>query len=348
MSARIRVLLADDSAFARKVVREVLSAEEDIQVVGVARDGVDALEKIQQLKPDVVTIDLLMPELDGLGVLQAMASWPDRPHAIVVSTLDGHSEAGLAALRAGAFDLVHKPTAIATDRLYELRSSLVAAVRAAAAAPRGRAPMAASATLAATFGPPAYDLVVIGASTGGPQALTALLSALPARLPVPLAVVLHMPLGFTAGYAERLDHECALEIFEAREELELTAGRVAIARAGMHLTVSAGSGMTRAHLTAAPVETLHRPSVDVLFASAAAAHGSRVLGVVMTGMGDDGTLGSRAIRAAGGHVIAEDASTCVVYGMPRAVVESGLANEVVPLDRMAAAIVVAVGGVSRG
>src|SRR6185437_7046652 len=219
MTARIRVLLADDSAFARKVVREVLSAEEGIEVVGIARDGIDALEKVQQLQPDVVTIDLLMPELDGVGVLKAMAGWPDRPQAIVVSTLDGHSEAGLAALRAGAFDLVQKPTAIATDRLYEIRSRLVAAVRAAAAVPRGRAPLTASPAIAASFGPPAFDLVVIGASTGGPQAVAALLSALPARFPVPIAVVLHMPLGFTAGYADRLDQECTLDVFEAREEL---------------------------------------------------------------------------------------------------------------------------------
>ncbi len=340
MTAKIRVLVVDDSAFARKVLREVLSIEPDIDVVGIARDGIDALEKLEHLKPDVVTIDLLMPELDGLGVLQAMAAWPDPPHAVVVTTLDDHSDLGLAALRAGAFNLVQKPTAIATDRLYEVRANLVAAVRAAASSPRSR-PRAAvvPVTQVDDLVHPAFDLVVVAASTGGPNAVSGLLGALPARFPVPIAVVVHMPAGFTAGYADRLDRDCALDVFEAREELELTPGRVVIARAGLHLTVDA---KFRAHLSGSPTDTLHRPSADVLFTSAAAALGRRVLGLVLTGMGDDGLAGARAIRAAGGAVLAEAESTCVVFGMSRAVILAGLASEVVPLDRMAAAMTAAI------
>jgi two-component system chemotaxis response regulator CheB len=343
VSARIRVLLVDDSAFARKVVRDVLSAEPDIDVVGIARDGIDALEKIAQLKPDVVTLDLMMPELDGVGLLNAMADWPDRPHAVVVTTLDEASDAGLAALVAGAFELVQKPTPIASDRLYEVRPALVAAVRAAGIAPRGaRRKVEMAPVVIAEPGRAAFDLLVMGASTGGPQAISALLTALPANFPVPIAVVVHMPPGYTAGYADRLDRESALDVFEAREELELTPGRVAIARAGMHLTLAEHRGSCHTRLSSSPLDTLHRPSVDVLFASAAALRGPRVLGVVLTGMGDDGAAGARAIRAKGGRIMAEAESTCVVYGMPRAVIENGLANDIVPLDGMAAAIAAAV------
>jgi two-component system chemotaxis response regulator CheB len=341
----IRVLVIDDSAFARKVMREVLAAEAGVEVVGFARDGLEALEKIKELRPQVVTLDLLMPGLDGVGVLEAIADWPDRPHAIVVTTLEDASEVGVAALAAGAFDVVHKPTAIASDRLYELRPELVAAIRGAALAPRGaRRPGDGSMAVVMPEGAtPAFDIVVIGASTGGPQAVSVVIAALPSNFPVPIAVVLHMPTGYTATYADRIDRECALEVFEARERLELTPGRVAIARAGMHLTLSRENGICWTHLDVSPLDSLHKPSVDVLFASAAKA-GGRVLGVVLTGMGDDGREGARAIRASGGRVIAEAASSCVVYGMPRAVAESGLANQVVPLERMAAAIAAAVMG----
>lgn len=340
--ARVRVLVVDDSAFARKVMREVLAAESDLEVVGLAHNGLEALEKVKELRPDVLTLDLLMPGLDGVGVLLAMSEWPDRPHAVVVTTLDEASEIGVAALAAGAFDVVQKPTAIAADRLYELGPELVAAVRAAAVAPRGtHRPAAPPAAIVFPQGAPAaYDLVVIGASTGGPQAVSSLIAALPASFPVPLAVVLHMPSGYTASYAHRIDAESALDVREAREELELVPGLVVIARAGMHLKVAARNGVCRAHLDVSPIDALHKPSVDVLFASAASS-GSRVLGVVLTGMGDDGLLGARAIRASGGHVIAEAASSCVVYGMPRAVAENGLANEVVPLERMASTLAAA-------
>ncbi len=343
MTQRIRVLVVDDSAFARKVMREVLGAEADIEVLGFAHNGLEALEKIKELRPDVVALDLLMPELGGVGVLNAMAEWPDRPHAVVVTTLDEESEIGVAALAAGAFDVVQKPTAIASDRLYDLRPQLVVAVRAAALAPRGarRDRDAAIPVVVMDGAKPSFDIVVIGASTGGPQAVSALIAALPSTFPVPIAVVLHMPPGYTATYADRIDRESALDVFEAREELELLPGRVAIARAGMHLTVDRRGGTCRAHLELTPLDTLHKPSVDVLFTSASSS-GARTLGVVLTGMGEDGLRGARAIRDRSGYVIAEAASSCVVYGMPRAVAEAGLANEIVPLEGMAAAIAAAV------
>jgi two-component system chemotaxis response regulator CheB len=353
---RVRVLVVDDSAFARKVIREVLAAEEDIDVVGIARDGLEALEKIATLDPDVITLDLVMPELDGVGVLKALAR-RELPRVVVVSTNTAESALGIAALEAGAIELVEKPTALAVDQLYRMGEGLVAAVRAAAAArPRTLAEMAVSPAAAgevpaARTGPSALacDLVVIGASTGGPQAVTGLLAALPAGLEVPVAVVVHIPIGYTAALARRLDAASPLVVTEASDGLELVPGLAVLARAGEHLVIEraangeraasvARPGPLRARLSRTPAGLPHRPAVDVLFRTAASATGGRVLGVVLTGMGDDGLLGARAIRSAGGRVLAESASTCVVDGMPRTVREAGLATAEAPLGRMPAAI----------
>lgn len=337
----IRVLIVDDSAFARKVLREVLSSDPAIEVVGVAHDGLDALEKIQRLDPDVVALDLLMPNLDGLGVLRALAG-RSRPRCLVVSTSDEQSALAAEALQAGAVDLVHKPTALATTRLYELSTELVAKVKvvASARAPSQLPPPSMRAATPAVAIRPAtkVQLVVIGASTGGPQALTHLLAALPGDLPVPVAVVLHMPIGYTLALAERLNASSALEVMEAHDGLALRPGAAIIARGGIHMKITGAASSARVVLDVSPLDTPHRPAVDVLFRSAAQTFGPHVLGVVLTGMGDDGVEGSRAIRAAGGVVITQDEPSCVVYGMPRAVVEAGLSQASVPLEGMATAI----------
>ncbi len=334
MTAPIRVLVVDDSAFARKVLREVLSADRRIEVVGIARDGLDALEKIAALTPDVVTLDLVMPNLDGIGVLDALRERPAPPRVVVVTMSDADSELGVAALGAGAFDVVHKPTALATDRLYELGAELIEKVVAAAGAPAERlratslpAPAPAPVVRAAAR----TRVIVVGASTGGPRAISMLLRALPKDLPVPVALVVHMPAGYTEAFAHRLDADVGLHVMEAAEGTPLLPGTVLIGRAGMHLRIDASV----AHLDVRPVDQLHRPSVDELFESAAAAHGAGVLAVVLTGMGSDGLAGARAVRAAGGRVLVEAPESCVVYGMPRAVFEAGLAHERVPLERMA-------------
>jgi two-component system chemotaxis response regulator CheB len=339
-SAKIRVLVVDDSAFARKVLREILEGDGRFEVVGIARDGLDALEKVATLTPDVVTLDLVMPNLDGLGVLASLPKigLASVPRVVVVSMTDENSDLAIAALQAGAVDLVHKPTALATDRLLELSDELRQKVALAAAAPTRRA---SSALRAATplVAPVSWErkLVVIGTSTGGPQALTALLGGIPKDFPVPIAIVLHMPVGYTEALAKRLDQSCAIEVLEAHEGLELRAGRAIIARAGMHLRIHPGDP-ARARLVLVPLDAVHRPSVDVLFSSAAEAFGGATLGVVLTGMGDDGVLGSRAIRSAGGVVLTEAESSCVVYGMPRAVKEAGLSDGEAPLERMAESI----------
>ncbi len=332
----IRILVVDDSAFARKVVRELLQRQPDFEVVDIARDGLEALEKVAELKPDVVTLDLLMPNLDGVGVLRALPA-TGAPRVVVVSMSDADSDLGIEALQLGAVDLVHKPTALATDRLFELGDELVRKVRAAAGArPR---PL----TAESEPSPPLVvrrsvqtDLVVIGTSTGGPPALARLLAALPGDFPVPIALVLHIPVEYTGPFAARLDAASGLEVVEAFDGAALRPGRVVVARGGVHLKVGRGEGGLVCRLEAEPNDSLHRPAVDVLFASAAAVTGARTLGVVLTGMGDDGLAGARAIRAAGGRVLTEAESTCVVYGMPRAVDEARLSNGSAPISEMAA------------
>jgi two-component system chemotaxis response regulator CheB len=333
----IRVLVVDDSAFARKVMRELLAAHPGIEVVGIARDGLDALEKIAELKPDVVTLDLMMPHLDGVGVLRAL-TMADPPRVVVVSMVGEDSELGIEALRLGAFDIVHKPTSLAVATLYDVGAELIAKVRAAHGARNVRAslPMPPPAPRASVE--KSDRVVVIGTSTGGPQALTQLARALPANFPAPLAVALHIPAGYTEALARRLNDDSQLEVVEASDLLPLIPGRMIIARAGAHLRVARVSGVNVVHVDHRPVESLYRPSVDVLFASAAAVWGSRAIGVVLTGMGDDGTSGARKIHEAGGPVITESESSCVVFGMPRSVRDSGLSDDEAPLPEIIAAI----------
>jgi two-component system chemotaxis response regulator CheB len=327
------VLVVDDSAFARKVLRETLSVSRELEVVGVARDGLEALEKIAELKPDVVTLDLVMPNLDGLGVLRALPP-EGGPRVVIVSISDSNSALGVEALQIGAIDLVQKPTALATDRLYELSSELVAKVIAAGGSRRRLvAPAPAPRPLRVTEG--RVRLLVVGTSTGGPQALTRLLTALPGDLPCAVAVALHIPAGYTESLARRLDDVSALRVFEASEGAALAPGSVAIARGGAHLRVRSGGGGLTTHLDSTPTASPFCPSVDVLFESAAAALGPAVLGVVLTGMGNDGVEGARAIQRARGRTLTEAESSCVVYGMPRAVVEAELSVGQAPIEDMA-------------
>jgi two-component system chemotaxis response regulator CheB len=334
----IRVLVVDDSAFARKVVRESLQTSPQIEVVGIARDGIDALEKIAELAPDVITLDLVMPNLDGLGVLSALTV-QQRARVVVVSMADGESDIGVAALGYGVFDLVHKPTALAVASLHDIAEELVKKVLLAAAQPRHRAqePAPQLPTLPA-LQKHSDRVVLIGTSTGGPQALTRLLKALPANFPAPIAIVLHIPVGYTGPLAERLNSECAIEVLEAEEGLALRPGRAILAKAGFHLSLLGTDDELTAHLDAGPSSSMHRPSVDILFGSAARQLGKRALGVVLTGMGSDGLEGSRALTAAGGQVLTESEASCVVYGMPRVVKEAGLSLVEAPLEQMAAEI----------
>lgn len=332
----IRVLVVDDSAFARKVVREILSTSPHIKVVDIARDGLEALEKINDLKPDVVTLDLVMPHLDGIGVLQAMPR-TEAPRVVVVSISDAESDLGIQALENGAVDLIQKPTALATDRLYELASELIRKVEIAATArPAPALDSPAPRTSPKSSPTPTLDnrVLVIGTSTGGPQALTRVLTALPSDFPLPVAAVVHIPPGYTMALARRLDQVSPLSVVEAWDGLELRPGQAIIARAGLHLRLERRGAKVVAALDLKPLLMPHRPSVDVLFQSAVEAFGSGVLAVVLTGMGDDGLNGARAVRQAGGAVLTEAEASCVVYGMPRCVREAGLSSVEAPLDEI--------------
>lgn len=333
----IRVLVVDDSAFARKVVRESLLTSPLIEVVGTARDGIDALEKIAELEPDVITLDLVMPGLDGLGVLSSLTA-EQRSRVVIVSMADGESDIGVAALGYGVFDLVHKPTALAVASLHDIADELVSKVIFAAAQPRLEARELAVELPEAAQVRTSERVVLIGTSTGGPQALTRILRSIPADFPAPIAIVLHIPVGFTAPFAERLNHECAIDVLEAEESMLLRPGRAVLAKAGTHLRLALRAGVLTAHLDPMPSDSVHRPSVDVLFESAAQCLGERALGVVLTGMGSDGLQGARAITEAGGQVLTETEASCVVYGMPRVVKEAGLSVTEAPIEQIVAAI----------
>ena len=344
MDRVLKVVVVDDSAYVRKVVREILSRSPFVEVVGTARDGREALDLVAQLDPDVVTCDLIMPELDGVGFVREQMQRRPVP-IIIMSIANETAEAALTALDAGAIDFVQKPTALASEKIFEVSAELLEKVKAAGQISLKRIstappPVAVSSEPGTKIaGSHSVDLVAIGISTGGPQALKRLIPQFPADFPVPILMVMHMPVGYTEMYAAKLNELAQLEVGEAKEGDEIKPGRALLAAAGRHLTVKRkAAGKVVAHLDAKPFNTLHKPSVDVLFQSVAEVYGNRVLGVVMTGMGSDGKEGSAWIKSQGGLVFTEAESSCVVYGMPCTVVEAGLSDKSVPLEEMARAI----------
>jgi two-component system chemotaxis response regulator CheB len=344
MAAAPRIVVADDSPFMRTVLGGALGAA-GFEVVGTARDGDEALAQCRATQPDAMTLDLAMPGLDGIGVLRALkeSGAPDVPVIVVSAFSPAHGSRAVDALAEGAFDLVPKPAVgepfhTFTENLAErLRQAVAQASTTplvgngngngnghAASVPRAAAP--------ATGAPRA---VVIAASTGGPRALAQLLPALPGRLGEGTLIVQHMPAGFTGSLAARLDRMSPLRVREAVLGDQLEPGTALVAPGGTHLRLD---GARHARLTdEAPVGGL-RPRADLTIADVAAAWGERTLLVVLTGMGRDGAPGARVVRAAGGRVICEAAESCTVYGMPRAVVEDGLADLVLPLGELAQAI----------
>jgi two-component system chemotaxis response regulator CheB len=346
----VKVLVVDDSAYVRKMVTQMLSRSPFIEVVGTARDGADALALADELDPDVITCDLNMPEMDGVAFVREQMARRRVP-IIIISVASQSGERVLAALDAGAVDFVQKPTALASDRLLEVADELLDKVKAAALAPMRRVfagagaapdvdvPGRSIASMPRRAGTGKVDVVVIGISTGGPQGLKLMIPRLPVNVSVPIAVVLHMPVGYTGMYAQKLNEESELAVKEAAEGDELTPGVVLIAPAGRHLLFRRVGARVVAHLDLRPLDTPHRPSVDVLFQSAAEIFGARTLAIVMTGMGADGRQGAAWVKAKGGHVLTEAEESCVVYGMPRSVVEAGLSDASVTLENMAGAIV---------
>jgi two-component system chemotaxis response regulator CheB len=344
MNRLLRVLIVDDSAYIRKVIKQMLSRSPFIEVVGTARDGAEALELVEELKPDVVTLDLMMAGMDGLTFLREQMARRPLP-VLVVSIANEGSEAVLQALDAGAVDFIQKPTALATEKVFQISDELIEKVKAAADVSFAGRQSPAVPRPITSVEPPLLntvdiDIVVLGISTGGPQALKYLIPQLPADFPVPIVIVIHMPVGYTELFAQKIDEVSLLKVSEAHTGDLVTRGSVFIAPAGRHLLFQRqSSGTVMIQLDVRPIDTPHRPSVDVLFQSAAEVYGNRVLGIVMTGMGADGQQGAAWIKAQGGHIWTEAESSCIVYGMPRAVDEAHLSDHSIPLDQMASALV---------
>jgi two-component system chemotaxis response regulator CheB len=351
----VRALVVDDTVVVRRLVAGVLDAADDVEVVGTASDGHQALQRIEQLNPDVVTLDVEMPGLDGLATLDELRRrWPDLP-VIMFSTLtERGASATLDALAKGANDYVTKPsnTGSREEAMGVVRDTLLPLVRAWGQRNQRRLRPSASTPAAATAVAPAspapalrppgrpspVDVVVVGVSTGGPNALAEVLPALPASLPVPVVVVQHMPPVFTRMLAERLDAQCALKVVEAAEGDVVRRGHVYIAPGGSHLVPVRRGTQVVLTLSDAEPENSCRPAVDVTFRAAASVWGSGVLAVVLTGMGKDGLQGCEVVLGQGGRVLAQDEESSVVWGMPGFVARAGYADEVLPLDKVAEAV----------
>jgi two-component system, chemotaxis family, protein-glutamate methylesterase/glutaminase len=340
MSDRIRVLVVDDSAFVRKAVGRMLATADDIEVVGYAKDGEEGLELARQLKPDVVTLDVRMPRLGGLETLERLMAEQPLPVLLMSTLTQEGAEVTLRGLELGAMEFVDK-SSVQPMSMLSLADELVTKIRALGGA-RVRSRPQPKPTPVKAPGRVTAQCVVIGASTGGPAALQAVVSGLPAAFPAAVVIVQHIPRGFSRSLAERLDARSAIPVREARHGDAVEPGQVLLAPAGIHTRiVRAGSGIEVA-LEEEPSEALHRPSVDVLMLSAADVYGARALGVVLTGMGSDGTEGLRAIRERGGLTLAESAETCVIFGMPKAAIDAGVIERTLPLDRIAGEILGAV------
>jgi two-component system, chemotaxis family, protein-glutamate methylesterase/glutaminase len=338
MSKRLDVLVVDDSAVARQVLSAVLSAAG--MNVRVAPDPLFALRKLQLLEPDVVVLDLEMPRMDGLTFLKQLNR--DRPIPVVIcsGTTDGNGTKAIEALEHGAIEVVTKPKTAVREFLFESSVMLVDAVTAAAATRlklrREPCPSSAPRRFVAG-GAGGKSVIALGASTGGPEALRVILSALPRDAP-PVVVAQHMPAGFTKAFATMLDRESAIEVREAVGGDVLRPGLALVAPGGRHLTVKRVAGHLLTDLTAGPLVSRHRPSVDVLFDSVARELGTRAVGVLLTGMGDDGARGLLAMRQAGGFALAQDEASCAVFGMPKIAIDLGAVDQVASLEAMADAI----------
>ncbi len=340
---KIRVLVVDDSACMRKVLSNILASQPDIEVVATARDGLDALEKVALLDPDVVTLDVEMPRLDGLRTLERIMAERPRPVVMVSSLTQAGAEATVRALALGAVDFVTKPSGAAPAEIFRVREELWRKVRVAARAGKGKAWGRPPAMVAgwrrggSTAAPPRGTgqlsrLVVIGASTGGPGALMEVIPRLPEGFPAGILLVQHMPAGFTRSLAQHLNDAGALPVREAGDGDALSDGVCLVAPGGRHATID---GQGRVVLLDTPPQHGVKPAVDVALEGIPERWARNAVVVILTGMGVDGARGARRVRSLGGCVIAQDEATSVVYGMPRATVELGAADHVLPLHEIA-------------
>jgi two-component system chemotaxis response regulator CheB len=342
----IGVLVVDDSAFMRTALSRMIGSDPDLCVLGTASSGAEALEKVGPLNPDVITLDVEMPRLDGLETLRRIMAQSPRPVIMVSSVTVKDAETTFNALSAGAFDYVPKRLSSTSLDIVHIQADLIAKIKAAAhshhspSASRKRPQAAAS--LERDASPVIPFVVALGTSTGGPKALQEILPLLPRELSVPILIVQHMPMGFTTPFALRLNARCQVPIREAAHQEIIRAGTVYIAPAGIHMTVERNAD-SRAMicLSPHPENHLHIPSVDIMMQSVAATYRGSSMGVILTGMGSDGALGMQAIHREGGLTVGQDESSCTVYGMPRACAELGILDRIVPLSQIPQQIMMA-------
>ncbi|HAI86461.1 MAG TPA: chemotaxis response regulator protein-glutamate methylesterase [Firmicutes bacterium] len=357
--AQVSVLVADDSAFMRKVISDLIASDPGITVTGTARDGSDCIQKARSIRPDVITLDVEMPVMDGLTALPVLTSELGIPVVMLSSLTQAGAEVTLRALSLGAVDFIPKPSGAISLDIAVVRDELITKIKAAAAIAAGRvrtlasdlrtaprttcigaqAGAGAGAGARARVGAKARKVVVIGTSTGGPRALTQVVPWLPPNLPAGVLIVQHMPAGFTRSLAERLNDTSKIRVAEAQGGEVISEGEALIAAGGRHMVVGSDGTLT---LDDSPPLHGVKPAVDITMNSAVDLFGRKMVGVIMTGMGSDGADAMVRVKRAGGKTIAEHESTCVVYGMPKSVVDKGAADRVVPLPRIADEIVNAV------
>ena len=340
--AKIRVLVVDDSAVIRRLVSDALAADPAIEIAGTAPNGHIALEKIPQLNPDIITLDVEMPEMNGLETIRAIRkSWPGLPVIMFSSLTERDASTTLDALAAGATDYVAKPnnTGSLDASVARVRDDLIPKIKGLAAPRATRIPPRLPSATAPHSVRRRIDIVAIGASTGGPNALAEVIPSFPENFPVPIVIVQHMPPLFTRMLARRLDANSPLGIREGEPGQALQPGQAWLAPGDYHMTLAHESRGARIELNQDAPENSCRPAVDVLFRSVAAVYGPNVLGVVLTGMGSDGLRGSQAIREAGGQIFVQDEASSVVWGMPGAIVAAGQADRVYALDQIGPEVV---------
>jgi two-component system chemotaxis response regulator CheB len=346
MSLPVRVLIVDDSALMRQLLSTLLAADPEIEVVGSAQDPFDAREKIKALNPDVITLDVEMPQMDGLTFLRKIMALRPMPVVMCSSLTEAGAEATLEALEIGAVDFVAKPKSDVANAMGELAETLQAKIKAAARMrfrPR-RAEAAPAPRPRAKIGGPTGKVLLVGASTGGVEALKALLLQLPEDCP-PTLITQHMPERFTAAFAQRLNRECPMKVSEARDGERIEVGHVYVAPGGTHhLELSRNGGHFACKLIDAPPMSGHRPSVDVLFRSGARTAARNIVSIILTGMGKDGAQGMLELRQAGAITLGQDEATSLVYGMPRAAFECGAVMRQYSLAKIGDAIVEAIKG----
>jgi two-component system, chemotaxis family, protein-glutamate methylesterase/glutaminase len=352
MADPIRVVLVDDSAFVRQAVQRMLTPLQGVEVIATAASGSEGIALARTLRPDVIVLDVNLPDRDGLEVLQEiMKTAPTGVLMLSTLTTDG-ADVTMRALELGAVDFVDKGSVGTTMEIHRLAPLIQEKVLAVAGAAVPRAPVARAPASSEPESPPPrphpggpYDVIVIGSSTGGPRALMEIIAALPGDLSAAVVVAQHMPAGFTHTLADRIDRRSSIRVAEARDGDALEPGRVLIAPGGSQIRIARDGVQLRVKVTDATGEYLHRPSVDLLFRSAAEAVGARAIGVVLTGMGDDGAAGLRALREAGGRTLAESEETAVIFGMPRAAAPA--AERVLRLESIGAAVAALCGGRSE-